>query len=52
MDRKYTGVGSGMVSSSRAATHSGPTGGVRAMMLKELAKSARSQPAGPGETPE
>jgi hypothetical protein len=27
-------------------------GGVRAMVLKELAKAAVSQPAGPGEAPE
>ena len=37
-----------MVSSPESATHFGPTGGVTAMVLKELAKADWSQPAGPG----
>jgi len=33
-----------------SAIQVGPTGGVGAMVLKELAKAAGSQPIGPGET--
>ena len=47
--RKYIRVGRGMVGGSRVSHPLWPTGGVKAMVLKELDKASRSQPAGPGE---